>query len=153
MPYILETDVEAAIKKALTAGDLNCAISYAIADFLKASGINYKNCNAIISVLEQVANDFRTTIVTPVYGFPFNAPARELNITIGGALYVQLTHITQEYLYPHGATSQNVEDVIGAIDCAKLEFCRRILWPYEDTKFGDGSDSGGRCDPYKDLVI
>lgn len=50
-----------------------------------------------------------------------------------GALNFQITALCDEYL--HGAVNYAaINEVIGVLECAKLELYRRVAAPYEDKK-------------------
>lgn len=150
MPYILENEVDAALKKALNAGGLNCALSYAVADFVMARGLRYYVLNAARAALERAKFDFMLILVHKCQ-CDRDAKTERLDV-IGMELYIKLNGLIQEYLYPHGLTQRYIFEVVGALCCCADEFYRRVVAPYEDTKIGNGSDAEGRCDPYKDLV-
>lgn len=57
-----------------------------------------------------------------------------------GELNFTLTSICIEYLELNGLRYANVNEVIGALECAKLELYRRVAAPYEDTKIAENGD-------------
>lgn len=57
-----------------------------------------------------------------------------------GELNFLLTTVVVEYLNEHGLTYQTVNDIMGALECCKAEFYRRIAADYEDTKIAQNSD-------------
>jgi hypothetical protein len=57
-----------------------------------------------------------------------------------GALNYQITMVIRNYIEIHGLSYQRVNDVIGALEGAKLEFYRRVVAPYEDRKITDNGD-------------
>jgi hypothetical protein len=60
-----------------------------------------------------------------------------------GELNFLLTTNCLEYIknnFPGGASYTAVNDVVGALECCKLEFYRRLAVPYEDTKIRVNSD-------------
>jgi hypothetical protein len=59
---------------------------------------------------------------------------------IAGELNYQLTRVVQKYVKDHGASYRVFNDVIGALECAKLELYRRLVAPYEDTKRAQNGD-------------
>lgn len=61
--------------------------------------------------------------------FPENAG--ELNYTF--------TMIVQQYFKEH-SNYQGINDIIGALEGAKLEFYRRVASPYEDIKIKENGD-------------
>lgn len=65
------------------------------------------------------------------YGFPPIIPG-ELNYAI--------TVLLLDYLRVHGLCYNTLNTIVGAMECAKLEFQRRIVAPYEDTKCSENGD-------------
>ena len=66
------------------------------------------------------------------------------SVISAGQLNYILTHICQQWL-AHRSMSERVgyadyATVVAALECAKLEFVRRVLTPYEDTKIVDNGD-------------
>ena len=57
-----------------------------------------------------------------------------------GDLNFVLTAICDEYLVHHGLKYQHLNDVVGALECCKLELYRRIAAPYEDIKLKENGD-------------
>lgn len=57
-----------------------------------------------------------------------------------GELNYQLTIAIQCYLNYKGLTYATINDILGALEGAKLEFYRRIAVPYEDTKIKENGD-------------
>jgi len=64
------------------------------------------------------------------YGQPLNA----------GELNYRITQVIKEYLEKHGEKYQIYNDVIGALEGAKLEIYRRKIAPYEDEKIKKNGD-------------
>ena len=56
------------------------------------------------------------------------------NCKTAGELNYTLTCIIQGYLVENGKNYQHMNDILGALEGAKLEFYRRIVANYEDTK-------------------
>ncbi len=56
-----------------------------------------------------------------------------------GELNYQFTEIIKEYWECSG-NYQGINDIIGALEGAKLEFYRRIAAPYEDIKIQENGD-------------
>lgn len=56
-----------------------------------------------------------------------------------GELNYLLTLILHQY-YKDGGNYQAINDILGALEGAKLEFYRRIAAPYEDQKCFDNGD-------------
>lgn len=54
-------------------------------------------------------------------------------LTVGELNYL-ITCLVDDYLQVEGLDYANLNDAIGALECAKLELYRRIAAPYEDNK-------------------
>ena len=57
-----------------------------------------------------------------------------------GELNYAFTRMALGYIERHGKDYQHISEVIGAFECAKLEFYRRMAAPYEDTKIAENGD-------------
>ena len=57
-----------------------------------------------------------------------------------GELNYALTKMVLGYIQQHGKNYQHISEVIGAFECAKLEFYRRLAAPYEDKKVAENGD-------------
>lgn len=57
-----------------------------------------------------------------------------------GELNYLVTRIIDQYIYNNGKSYASINDVIGVLECAKLELYRRIAAPYEDIKLHDNGD-------------
>lgn len=57
-----------------------------------------------------------------------------------GELNFQISALAVQYLAEHGLNYEVLNDVLGAIEGAKLEFARRVVAPYEDHKIADNGD-------------
>ncbi len=58
-----------------------------------------------------------------------------------GELNYAITKLCLDYLKHHGGNSYaNLASVISAMECAKLEFYRRKVAPYEDQKIRQNGD-------------
>jgi hypothetical protein len=58
----------------------------------------------------------------------------------GGDLNFLFTNVIRNYLWFHGHSYSRFNDVIGALEGAKLELYRRIIVPYEDQKMEENGD-------------
>lgn len=66
-----------------------------------------------------------------MYGtFPANA----------GQLNYKITQEIWEYIRDMGQSYTTYNDVIGVLECAKLELYRRMIGPYEDKKKEENGD-------------
>lgn len=61
-------------------------------------------------------------------------------ITSAGELNFAFTQLIIEYLELKGLNYQNINDVMGALEGAKLEMYRRVAAPYEDKKIDLNGD-------------
>ena len=58
-----------------------------------------------------------------------------------GELNFAITALVDNYLKDRGAMRYaHLNEVIGAMDCAKLELYRRVAAPYEDKKIAESGD-------------
>lgn len=57
-----------------------------------------------------------------------------------GELNFCFTNDITTYVEKHGLSYQTINDIIGALEGAKLEFYRRVVVPYEDKKCQENSD-------------
>lgn len=57
-----------------------------------------------------------------------------------GELNYAITKLVYEYHQRMGGRYQHINDVLGALEGAKLEFYRRVAAPYEDKKIEENGD-------------
>jgi hypothetical protein len=58
-----------------------------------------------------------------------------------GELNYAITRLVDDYLIQRGGIKYaHLNEVIGAIECAKLELYRRVAAPYEDQKLSESGD-------------
>ena len=57
-----------------------------------------------------------------------------------GELNYLLTDCINRYYLFNEFNYQKINDVIGALECAKLEFYRRVAVPYENAKLAENGD-------------
>jgi len=57
-----------------------------------------------------------------------------------GDLNYCITHLCHSYLKAHGKSYTTMNDIIGVLEAAKMEFNRRIVAPYEDIKIQENGD-------------
>ena len=57
-----------------------------------------------------------------------------------GELNYMITELCSQYFDGQGGRYQQLNDIVGALDGAKLEFYRRVAAPYEDTKIKENGD-------------
>jgi hypothetical protein len=60
-----------------------------------------------------------------------------------GELNFQVTQLIKVYVEAHGLSYATINDVVGALEGAKLEFYRRVAAPYEDRKIIENGDVYG----------
>ncbi len=70
----------------------------------------------------------------------FDESLAELYPTTPGELNYIFTALCQLYLVERGLNYVNINEVIGALECCKLELYRRIASPYEDNKISENGD-------------
>ena len=78
---------------------------------------------------------------------PYIESCDRLDLTLSGAapetpgeLNYLLTLMCQDYLRENELRYQTLNDIIGALESCKLEFYRRVVTPYEDTKIKENGD-------------
>ena len=59
---------------------------------------------------------------------------------VSGELNYQITMCLKEYVAAHGLCYQTINDIVGALEGAKLEFYRRVAVPYEESKIKANGD-------------
>ena len=57
-----------------------------------------------------------------------------------GVLNYMLTSVIIAYLESKGLKYSTCNDIVGALECCKQEFIRRIVNPYEDLKIKENGD-------------
>ena len=57
-----------------------------------------------------------------------------------GELNYRITQLIDEYMWTMSDGYQTINDIVGALESAKLEFYRRVVAPYEDTKMQENGD-------------
>jgi len=58
----------------------------------------------------------------------------------GAELNFIVCTFVDNYIKKHGLSYANVQEMIGALDCAKMEIYRRVAGPYEDKKVEENGD-------------
>lgn len=64
----------------------------------------------------------------------------ETSIATAGELNYFISTLLNWYINQKGKTYSSINEVIGVIECAKLELYRRIAVPYEDIKIEENGD-------------
>ena len=57
-----------------------------------------------------------------------------------GELNYKITLLAKQYLETNGLSYLSINDILGALEGAKLEFYRRVVVPYEDEKILENGD-------------
>lgn len=57
-----------------------------------------------------------------------------------GCLNFLITQLVSQYLDEKGQSYRMYNEVIGALECAKIELYRRKIAPYEDLKISENGD-------------
>lgn len=83
---------------------------------------------------------------------PYISPERRQPVLSGGIqpknwtpgdLNFLVTVAANAYLEGRGLSYQTINDVVGVLECAKMEFYRRIAVPFENTKMSINGDVYG----------
>lgn len=67
-------------------------------------------------------------------------PLSEMEIETPGELNFVLTRVIMQYTNRWGIRYEQINDILGALEGAKLEFYRRVAAPYENTKIEENGD-------------
>lgn len=62
------------------------------------------------------------------------------SIDNAGELNYLITLLANQYITQHGKNYSVINEVIGALECAKTELYRRVAAPYEDLKIQENGD-------------
>lgn len=65
------------------------------------------------------------------------------SIETPGELNYMITRMIDQYLRDKNISYTSINEVIGVLECAKLELYRRIASPYEDVKLAQNGDVYG----------
>lgn len=57
-----------------------------------------------------------------------------------GDLNYAITTLCSEYLAIRGLRYSNINEVVGVLECAKMELYRRVAAPYEESKINENGD-------------
>lgn len=72
---------------------------------------------------------------------PFSRDILDDDAPLGsGQLNYSITKLIRFYYLNHGKGYQAINDIVGALENAKLEFYRRVAVPYEDKKIKENGD-------------
>jgi hypothetical protein len=74
----------------------------------------------------------------------FKNKAKELGqlAEVAGDLNYIITEMVHEFIKKKGKNYANLNEVMGALECCKLELYRKIAAPYEDDKIKENGDVG-----------
>jgi len=61
-------------------------------------------------------------------------------VETAGELNWLLTILINDYINKHGKSYQTLNEVVGVLECAKLELYRRVVSPYEEIKMQQNGD-------------
>ena len=62
------------------------------------------------------------------------------NLENAGDLNYLVTNICQQYISDHTLNYNTLNEIVGALECCKIEFYRRAIAPYEGVKIAENSD-------------
>lgn len=62
------------------------------------------------------------------------------HVNNSGQLNYAITVLCQECLKSKGINYENLNSIVGVLECAKLEFSRRKVAPYENKKIEENGD-------------
>ena len=60
-----------------------------------------------------------------------------------GDLNFGISELCKAYIRSHGLNYTTLNEIVGVLECAKLEFYRRVTAPYEDEKIKQNGDIYG----------
>ena len=123
MPYIVtERRTDDLVPQ--NVGELNYAITREINKFLKENGTSYAHLNNIIGILFCLQSEKPYDIITE---------------------YVHLNKKIVDLLIPFLKAEDKITtaEVLGVLECVKLELYRRVAAPYEDKKCQENGDVYG----------
>tara|TARA_Y100000114_G_scaffold25670_1_gene21329 strand:+ start:1559 stop:1831 length:273 start_codon:yes stop_codon:yes gene_type:complete len=63
-----------------------------------------------------------------------------LELENAGQLNYAIHQLISQYISHNNDEYQTYNDIIGALDCVKMEFYRRVISPYEDKKILQNKD-------------
>lgn len=68
------------------------------------------------------------------------APHSERRAVDTGELNFQISYLLNDYMRFYGINYAMLNNLIGVLECAKLELYRRMAAPYEDVKLNENGD-------------
>lgn len=66
--------------------------------------------------------------------------SRQIDLTQPGQLNYCVSVLMDDYIEKTGLNYKTLNDLVGALECAKMELYRRIAIPYENKKIEDNGD-------------
>ena len=143
MPYIEKVKRDQLQEEGVkieTPGELNYSLTILMIDFMETSGETYTNYNTIIGML----NKFLKGRISGLYN-NYRMPLRKslYDNSDRENLYHSILSAINEYINSNYGTIslEELEDnILGALDAAKMEFYRRKVVFYEDKKIKENSD-------------
>jgi hypothetical protein len=76
----------------------------------------------------------------PIRDMIDETPLGDVDVNTPGELNYAFTRLAHNYLRANGESYSNFNDIIGALEGAKLELYRRRVVPYEDKKIEENGD-------------
>lgn len=64
----------------------------------------------------------------------------EVGISNPGELNYLITCLCNHYAHTKKVSYQTINDIIGVLECAKQEYYRRVVGPYEEIKIKENGD-------------
>lgn len=61
-------------------------------------------------------------------------------LEVSGELNYAITRVCLQYIKDHELSYKVINDIVGVLECAKLEFYRRVAVPYENSKLSENGD-------------
>jgi hypothetical protein len=86
-----------------------------------------------------IKKEFRSVLESNCHLEELLAGLGRLSPTVGDLNYL-ITRICHEYIKIHGMSYQASNDLVGVLDCAKMELYRRVISKYEDKKIKENGD-------------
>src|SRR5438045_3727129 len=80
---------------------------------------------------------------------PIDSRISTCDLQAPGDLNYLFTRLYLRYLRNKGESYQSYNDIVGALECCKLELYRRLVGHYEDEKREANGDVSGMTEDYK----
>lgn len=132
MPYIKKEDRAAlSLRSPETPGELNYLITALLHKYAAKHGHCYTTYNELVSAVEQAKSELYLEMVKR---------SEFLDLAARSDLVQCLDAIWGDYVHALNYSYSAYSSALGALECAKLEFQRRHIAPYEDTKIAENGD-------------